>query len=1726
MKPMLRFRISALFCIAVMLLATAAFAQSLNPTQDPPFIDISIPDYVADDRVKIEGKTETSTTVAVYLNNDLIRKKLFDDGDIEFEIEINANQKNIIVINAIKGNEVNRKTFEVVSDMVSPEIVLSAIPDVTVEKVIPLSGTLSEECTVDITVNGVNIFSDETSSFSIIASLEEGENSITISAVDKAGNSALLEKNSLSDTIPPKITDITPKTNSFYYQGRAVDDIAGITEPLSEVKLFYEYPGIVSDKTERVQIKKETSDANGFFEFKNINFENPKPGIVLREVEAGEIRTVQEMQRAQTVNMHVQATDRAGWQAEEKISYSIGTCWAGELDFDINSLLQYQYPTLLSPERLNEGTETISFVLEIKYSGNADSWQVRDLIVEDACGRSAGVLSEEYKNDPRYEISCGLLARLGRPSVVDHNRNKTLWYIQYKNLKTDSFINFTEDFWKAFRDRQLIFPFKITVNYAEKETVYETKADGAVISGEKMKEKVQIKCTSMGYFVDIPVDMRKILPDWLLDNGMDFANKTINEIDKIMPKIDQAITVAGASCITSWIGRMGIKIIRKVTCKWESVIGEAAGKKGEENYCPAEKERLALSKDALKKRCSACSSMWDLEAALYQAYRWSCDRIFCHTAPSGWTEKATGLQIAAAEVKSKFCGTEDVSFVKPLERVENCKKEYGSKLKDEIKNNIDVDTCYSYNGYLYVSLKPGVGDVYELDLAQKVVAGVVGAKIPPEKLKVKKTEGSNTFSTAASFASCDALCKHFNKKYVGNCMAPKECVAQPNGFTSGYVSGGKEECWVDRPGEQCCCYVKEEKTKEKEKPIADPKDWNYRDQQLNREYKGEYGKNFPKDVYISGRDMPACFGQEHLYDYFKPLNDKSIPVVDPMRQDCSAFQCLCLNSIKNRIMIIKSIMVGLKNCLKEIETTGRADAGVCKEVFSLYVCDSLYQLFVWAKEGCIPLPFTSGVRVHNQNADTEEPIPVIGSGLGIVFGGMNEVWDVVKNAGSDMEAEYGETALTNYLEGGEKALSRKVCLGALGFDVGLDFKSLTDLTYQMQYKTSVLGFGRRSFITYNPATSLGTYEYRGTWTLFTGCKVKGYTVDLTCVNMEEKSRYKGIDCARVNDVQHGEAPEGCNCLYSAENYAERSRKFYTSSSSVESGQFVEGDYHEVFAANKRYDHLKLTVNLDKGQDPAKCFPEGHEDGIFYFPVADRTAQDILDCYVDQRGWYKCTKGLEWEKMGDAWFNLFTEDACAGNKCYLLCKDPASGKYKSCDKVKYGIGDKIYIKTSIEGKKQQCFHAYAETAKGKRIAEKFYQIGNPGIDEDFTSEPTINVGTVTQSYFGEVGSGNLVLLNESSCHSQYSVRLEKGEQRQSGKASVVFKKQDGGFNVSVYGVKVYNNDDKEKIITDDLRGRTYTKGEIGKMLFILNGPAVKFTDISSGLCEFRAEPSLTAQKWKIYAELRYSDLDGRCDNAIDEISIVGKETHLFSNINVYEERPGKEDAAEEKKKWTEEELKAFEKLLSESEEETKKKFTEEELEAFEKMLRDAEEEPKEKWTEEELEIFEKMLEDAEERLRKETADKIVSLISKATSCESAIELLPGFFFDEDELKEMFSEINKVCEKTTEDIPKILTWFIYDLDIEPVSEVDEYEPFMINVITKDVTSDMTLHYFIKSEEKSYLGDLYKGAAGRYYYNFPDGRSSGEYNVEVWIETPDDDIELKTKKLTITDKLYEMP
>ena len=74
--------------------------------------------------------------------------------------------------------------------------------------------------------------------------------------------------------------------------------------------------------------------------------------------------------------------------------------------------------------------------------------------------------------------------------------------------------------------------------------------------------KTQVSCYELGYFIDIPLESKNMIPDFLAEEGLDAIEFTIDKIDIVLPYLENAILVTGIAWVSSFIG----KLMRQV-CK-------------------------------------------------------------------------------------------------------------------------------------------------------------------------------------------------------------------------------------------------------------------------------------------------------------------------------------------------------------------------------------------------------------------------------------------------------------------------------------------------------------------------------------------------------------------------------------------------------------------------------------------------------------------------------------------------------------------------------------------------------------------------------------------------------------------------------------------------------------------------------------------------------------------------------------------------------------------------------------------------------------------------------------------------------------------------------------------------------------------------------------------------------------------------------------------------------
>ncbi len=696
------------------------------PDTIPPELKVEIPSAVAGNNLDISGTAENDATVRAYVDGTQLQSTTAIGGSFTLVgIPLASNVESTVKIEAADaaGNTVAVEG-KVFADTNKPALQLAPLPEITGEKKITITGTISEASSYEVLVANSSVATGEGTTLKADVSLEEGENKILIVITDKAGWVTEQEVTILSDTKAPTVEFDFAKGKEFY-QGKAETDISGTTEPGAEVYLYvfrpltYDFNPTFDKSWEKV-----TADENGIFTFSEVNFERPPinlKDLAPKEVPSGlqqeSIFRIEQVQNAQkiTYQVYLIAEDKSGKTGYAKKQVTLNTCYSSDFAFDVQSLARFQAPLRLNPTLLDDGRESVTAVFNLSYRGSGvstqeqDAFEIQNVRFEKAC--TQGMLE-----DDSTKIGCNIFPP--QPQLTP-NAQKSAWYLSAPLFTTEKFSEKKSDFWDEFSRRQIVFPLKITVSYREN------------LGGGKMGEmKTQVSCQDLAYFIDIPVDSKNMLPDFIAEEGLDAIEFTIDKIDVVLPYLEKAILVTGVAWIASFLGRLATRYTRIVSSKLEVYFTKA---KSKEEQCPSDQEKYYLESEiqhwqelnakgvldarglrgdwsdmsrSLETLCPATTSLWKAEAVLDQAYRWTGDRVLCRTVPAGWTASKEKYEIDTVVASQNQCTASSRGV--PLKEIENC-----GELIEENSNIADPNakaarlvtkgefTCYQYGSFLY-----------------------------------------------------------------------------------------------------------------------------------------------------------------------------------------------------------------------------------------------------------------------------------------------------------------------------------------------------------------------------------------------------------------------------------------------------------------------------------------------------------------------------------------------------------------------------------------------------------------------------------------------------------------------------------------------------------------------------------------------------------------------------------------------------------------------------------------------------------------------------------------------------------------------------------------------------------------------------------------------------------------------------------------------------------------
>ena len=1253
----------------------------------------------------------------------------------------------------------------------------------------------------------------------------DGTYNLRINFEDKAGNSVFFERSIKLDSEKPTVKITSPRSGSFIFENVANEvDVVGTTKPNARVHLFVDrtpfsfyndsfqvtnslnepilprtlldIPQDELDNLPEPQLDAKCrstvstsfcrtgadfsvdADASGNFRFENVDltaFFGGAGGI--REIPLSNFNDAllnEQARDSRSASIVVIATDASLQRAYAKHEVRIGTCWSGNQSWDIIPLTQNQRPVFLSTERMAEGTEVLRFYFNYTYIGpgvgvaTGPPARIQSVFIQKACGTRELL-------DPRFNISCQIMPSGNSPRLLNPPEN-TVSYSEMPIARYPGMDKFLDDDWKSFFkaiSNELTFPLRVKITYQ-----HDNDGDG------ELETEFQQTCEQVSYVLDNTViDPRKVLPDWLLYDAVDYMQDAIKLMDDLHEQINKVLEYVVIGCMTS----MGLVLVvgayrryivfaeeqrfsflntaRDFQKAFDSLAGvfttnpmkTESNSGDEQQYCQnlvkliaSNKKRFSMKyvTDADMKKCfPSASNAWKAEENVYTAMRATCDRVFGHSSPAGWTEDKNDGEILNKVSSPDTCGVDQAERGQPLRPVK-CRdvqlSAYGAKKDDFDVEDFCLETQANGKSVLLQrgELVLGTNNLYELKkltgqrefetkyakkitensyitASQKSCEELCGIKTTSKSRKidlngkpvyVTKDPNDKNDKKRQSAATCVTVdqCRSFNKNKRIPDAETGEGIKIQSAYSAGYSTKisktdrpdenpcfytGNNDLKVisDSPAdrEECCCingagdlvthyYAPDDVDPITGNPIHDSKSsenslnpagpQKYQDIKFSyRYYKDKFeAKNCKNDVqnslpsepyvtdvdfgptrlantgctthyeynpnrYISGRDFTACFGQNSWWD----AGSANTVMVNPLREHLSAIQCVNIGGVSGRLGALKDLMTFMSSCLIEVRTTGRADAGVCKELFTQHVCGSIWQALRWFIDGCSPTIDILDTKPI-QDADI----------LAYVKGGLKSTYQSITDLQSSVSNEYQNAKLNDLFGLGEESIARKICLAAFGYDWELGVKSFVDAAYSQPFATLVQPITRsREFLSVDPQTFRPQVEYRASWLISPGCDFERYDVYLSCVGKKQIDKYPDkVSCGAlgapsiaytvpINAPQFGLGPSvgfaQCDCIGLADEkvgpvvYSGRLKQNVLENKAIPAGKNLVTD-------NYRFDHLKFVLRPDRkitGNMKSNCFPTGYDEGVFYSPIIERGTQDVLDCRADPAsGSFTCSGG--------------------------------------------------------------------------------------------------------------------------------------------------------------------------------------------------------------------------------------------------------------------------------------------------------------------------------------------------------------------------------------------------------------------------------------------------------------------------------------------------------------------
>lgn len=171
--------------------------------------------YTNQDVITVEGTMTADGKVNVYVNDEKTMTVDSENNEFTAEVEIPEERNTIMVTAELNGMETEpSEPIVVIKDKVLPDLTVEEpLDDARIKtEVVHVAGTVSDDMGLEkLEINDKEAEVDEDGAFHERLILDQGENIITVKAIDKAGNAAEVSRTVFVELEEPAITNIQPE---------------------------------------------------------------------------------------------------------------------------------------------------------------------------------------------------------------------------------------------------------------------------------------------------------------------------------------------------------------------------------------------------------------------------------------------------------------------------------------------------------------------------------------------------------------------------------------------------------------------------------------------------------------------------------------------------------------------------------------------------------------------------------------------------------------------------------------------------------------------------------------------------------------------------------------------------------------------------------------------------------------------------------------------------------------------------------------------------------------------------------------------------------------------------------------------------------------------------------------------------------------------------------------------------------------------------------------------------------------------------------------------------------------------------------------------------------------------------------------------------------------------------------------------------------------------------